>query len=282
MKQLAVLVTATAAGLVPACSVDYSAYAVPEAGAGASAGGSGAGGGDNAGAGGGDNAGAGGGDNAGAGGGAATGGAAGAAGRTSNTGGSGGTQVQPTPALPADAPTVTCPTVINGSLEVTDRSQTGRHSRVTPVSACGTLKAFPGNAADTSNPHLFEVHRFVNPTSSPACFTFTLSEASAVVGGDAGLDAGPDAATVDAGVESGSGSGEAPVVPSPPRYMTAYGTFFPTNLALEFLGDVGDVLAPPQTMGVRIPAGETIDVVVYAVDNAPAGVGGYTLSCSTQ
>ena len=35
-------------------------------------------------------------------------------------------------------------------------------------------------------------------------------------------------------------------------------------------------------VGVTVPAGETVDVVVYAVDNAPLGVGPYTLSCSAQ
>jgi hypothetical protein len=59
------------------------------------------------------------------------------------------------------------------------------------------------------------------------------------------------------------------------------GTFFPTSIELEYRGDVGDVLTSPQAMGITVPAGDTIDVVVYAIDVAPAGVGSYTLSCST-
>jgi hypothetical protein len=64
--------------------------------------------------------------------------------------------------------------------------------------------------------------------------------------------------------------------------LTAYGTFYPSDLGLEFLGDVGDTLVSPQSMGITVPAGETIDVVVYAVGNAPAGAGAYTLTCSVQ
>jgi len=54
------------------------------------------------------------------------------------------------------------------------------------------------------------------------------------------------------------------------------------DLSVGYLGDVGDVLTSPQTMGVTVPAGGTIDVVVYAIDVGPAGVGSYALSCSTQ
>jgi hypothetical protein len=35
-------------------------------------------------------------------------------------------------------------------------------------------------------------------------------------------------------------------------------------------------------MGITVPAGGTIDVVVYAVDVAPAGVGPYALSYTAQ
>lgn len=226
---------------------------------------------------------------AGGGGAAGSGGAAGRAG-SSGSGGTLSTPVPPpTPALPADAPRVTCPTQIDGSLDTSDASQTGRHSRIAPVAACGAAKGFPGNAADPSNPHLFDVYRFSNPSAAPVCFNFTLAY-GALSASDAGADAGDasspgdEASGLDAGAaDAGDAAAETPVVnPGPARYLTAYGTFFPTNLALEFLGDVGDVLTSPQSMGITVPAGETIDVVVYAIDIAPAGVGSYTLSCSTQ
>jgi hypothetical protein len=197
--------------------------------------------------------------------------------------------VPPTPALPADAATVTCPTEFNGSLDVSDRSQTGRHSRIAPTSACGMTKGSPGSAADPSNPHLYDVYRFVNPTAAPVCFDFTLTYGeSGVI--DGGLDAGPDAAApdengLDASVDDAGADAavNGPVVNAgPQKYLTAYSTFFPTDISLQYLGDVGAILNSPQSMGITVPAGETIDVVVYGIDIGAAGVGSYTLSCSTQ
>ncbi len=212
-------------------------------------------------------------------------GAGGSTGAPSN-GGAGGSPVLPAPALPADAPTVTCPTEISAALEASDGSQTGRHSRIPPLASCGTTKGFPGNAADPMNPHLYDVYRFANPTAVPVCFSFTLTYGQLGII-DAGLDAaGPADAgqdNLDAGADAAApDSGEAPAVTVPAKYMTAYGTFYPTDLSLGYLGDVGDALTSPQTMGITVPAGETIDVVVYAVDVAPAGAGSYALSCATQ
>ncbi len=223
-------------------------------------------------------------------GGAGTGGAG-----TSGAGGRGGmpSTMPPDPALPADAATLSCPTLIQAALEATDGTQTGRHSRFGSASACGMSKGYPGNGADPNNPHLFDVYRFENSGDSPACFNFTLTYGGAL-SVDASvadeLDAGaPDAApapdrldaSVDASLLDASGAAP-PVDPGTAKYMLAYGTFFPAEISLEYLADVGDALASPQTMGVTVPAGETIDVVVYAVDVAPAGVDDYTLSCSAD
>lgn len=224
-----------------------------------------------------------------AGGGAAGSGGSGGGGGSMSNGGTGGNPnvVPPTPALPADAPTVSCPTVINGSLDTSDGSQTGRHSRIPPAAACGMAKGFPGNAADPTNPHLFDVYRFANQGATPVCFNFTLTYGANVVIADGGSDAGLDPEVPDTGADGGDDAASADAsVPvggtvAPAKYLTAYGTFFPTNLSLEYLADVGDVLTSPQTAGVTVPAGETIDVVVYAIDVAPGGVGSYTLSCST-
>jgi hypothetical protein len=216
---------------------------------------------------------------AGASGSAGAGGSPGAGGSTSN-GGTGGSAVLPDPALPEDAPTVPCPTVINGSLDATDATQTGRHSRFGAISACGMTKGFPGNQADPTNPHLFDVYRFSNPTAAPVCFNFTLTYGETAVV----VDAGPDAASPedDGGTDGGGDAGDEPPVPAgPARYMTAYATFFPTDLALQYLGDVGDRIVSPHPMSITVPANGTIDVVVYAIDVAPAGTGAYTLSCAT-
>jgi len=221
---------------------------------------------------------------AGTGGGAGMGGAGGTSGSAgaTNGGGAAGSPVPPTPALPPGSATVACPMQINGSLDTSDRTQTGRHSRIPPISACGATKGFPGNAADPSNPHLFDVYRFANPSAAAVCFNFTLTDgagglAELDAGADGGLDAGDG---LDAGADAASDA--AVVSAAPPKYLTAYSTFYPTDLAQGYLGDVGDKLSAPQAMGITVPAGGTIDVVVYATDVAPAGVGSYSLSCATQ
>lgn len=269
----------------------------------------------------------------------------GGSGDSAPDGGTGGGTIDvvitlPPPALQPDAGTVTCPTVITGSLDTTDPTQTGRHSRFGAASACGMTKAYPGNAADTSNPHFYDVYRFSNPTASAVCFTFNLTYPNPVA--DAGADTQVDAVSVDApgvdavsrdavvdavrtdavadvvssdatadavsvdatndvvategGDASSTGDGavsteagdaassdasEAGFVGAQ-RYMTAYSTFYPADISIGYLGDVGGQQVPPQPMAITVPAGGTIDVVVYAIDVAPAGAGTYTLSCATQ
>lgn len=142
--------------------------------------------------------------------------------------------------------TFTCPTTIDGVLDTTDQMQTGRESRIPLAAACGVAKGYPGNAADTVNPHLFDVYHFVNSTGDSACFDFTLT-----YDGTGGLQ----------------------------RYLTVYTAYDPTNIGNGYLGDVGAILTSPQTMAVTVPAASSIDVVVFAIDVAPAGVGSYTLKC---
>lgn len=202
------------------------------------------------------------------------GGSGGSSGAT-NSAGAAGSPASATPALPDNAPTVACPTVISGALQTDDPTQRGRHARIVPVSTCGMTKTFPGTAPDPTNPHYFDVYRFSNPGAAAACFTFTLTDG-------ASSDADVDAGALDAGADAGDDAGVAPSGPQPARYLTAYSAFYPTDLSLSHLGDVGATLVAPQTMGITVPAGETIDVVVYAVDIAPAGVGSYTLRCSVQ
>ncbi len=142
---------------------------------------------------------------------------------------------------------MTCPTTINGSLDPSDATQVGRHSRHAPASVCGTPKGYPGNLADPTNLHLYDAYHFINPTGSPVCFNFTLTYS-----GDRQL------------------------------YAAAYGAFDPTNLATSYLGDVGGTLTPPQTMGITVDADNTIDVVVYATATGTAAAGSYTLGCSSE
>jgi hypothetical protein len=152
-----------------------------------------------------------------------------------------------------DAPSVdargkkTCPTTISGSLDRSDSTQIGRLSRVDSASACGTTKEFPGNGADRTYSHLYDIHHFINVASTPVCFTFALTYAS-----------------------------------PQELYLAAYSSFDPTEIAFGYLGDVGDTLTPPQTMGITVGPAETIDVVVYAVAIGTAPAGAYTLGCSAQ
>lgn len=211
----------------------------------------------------------------------------------------------PTPALPPDAGTFTCPTTIIDSISSSDLTQTGRLNRLPPGTACGTAEQYPGNNADTSNEHFFLAYRFVNPNSAAAtCYTFTLNygpgitipsdmdagDASTQNDADAGdastrndADAGDASNDADAG--DASAQNDAAVDDGPARYMSAYSTFYPTNLALGFQGYavVGYSLGPtnpPMTMSVTIPAGGTADVVVAAIDPTPNGPGPYPFSLS--
>ena len=149
----------------------------------------------------------------------------------------------------ADAPspdvrgTVTCPTTIYASLDPTDLTQIGRHSRYDPASTCGSTKTFPGNGADTTYAHLYDIYHFVNPSSMPVCFYFTLTY-----------------------------SGD-------PLYAAAYSSFDPTNITIGYLGDVGGALTSPQTMGITVGADAIVDVVVYAIAMGTTAAGPYTLSC---
>ena len=142
--------------------------------------------------------------------------------------------------------TFTCPTMIDGAIDTTDPTQTGRESRIAPVAACGAVKAFPGNRADPTNAHLFDVYRFVNPSGASVCFNFTLTYGGASV-----------------------------------RYLTAYSSYDPANISSGYLGDAGGVVVSPLAMGITVAAGSSIDVVVFAIDVAPAGVGSYTLRCDS-
>jgi hypothetical protein len=167
---------------------------------------------------------------------------------TGGTGGSAGVDASPDVSLTS----VTCPTTINGMLETTDPTQVGRESRIPSAGVCGAPKGYPGNGADPTGLHFYDAYHFANTTGAAACFYFTLT-----------YDA-PDGATTGL------------------RYLTAYSTYDPANIANAYLGDVGAVLTSPQTMSITVPAGSSIDVVVFAIDVAPNGVGAYTLTCGTS
>ena len=178
-----------------------------------------------------------------------------AAGGMTGSGGSGAGGVTGSGGSIVDAGLIpaSCPGTINGALATTDSVQTGRESRIPSAAVCGVPKAYPMNGADPSNPHFYNAYHFVNPSGAAVCFNFTLTYDSGSVDGSAGVQ----------------------------RYLTAYSSYDPINIGNNYLGDVGDVLTSPQTMGITVPAGSSIDVVVFAIAVAPNGAGSYTLSCST-
>jgi hypothetical protein len=139
----------------------------------------------------------------------------------------------------------TCPSSLSGSLDGLDSTQTGRLSRVDSASVCGAAKEFPGNSADRAYQHLYDVYHFINVASTPACFTFTLTYSI-----------------------------------RQELSIAAYSSFDPTDITARYLGDAGDTLTSPQTIGITVGAGETLDVVISAVAIGTASAGSYTLGCS--
>jgi hypothetical protein len=148
------------------------------------------------------------------------------------------------PDIPAG--TLTCPATISGSLDSSDQVQSGRLSRIAPVSTCGIGKQYPTKDADPTNPHLYDVYHFINPTGSPVCFNFALTYRG------------------------------------PQLYAAAYAAFDRTDIGKGYLGDVGDSLTSPQEMGITVGAASTVDVVISAVAIGTDPAGPYTLSCSAQ
>ena len=150
----------------------------------------------------------------------------------------------PDAAAPDAQGILTCPTTVNGSLDPTDGTQIGRLSRFSPGSTCGFVKPYGDSLADIGNPHLYDVHHFVNSSRASVCFNFTLT------------------------------------YPGDQLYAAAYSSFDPADIGSGYLGDVGGTLTSPQTMGINVAAGVSIYVVVSAVAIGTAAAGSYTLSCS--
>jgi hypothetical protein len=208
------------------------------------------------------------------------------------------------PALLPDAGTFPCPTTINGAITSCDGTQIGRFARVNNGNVCNETQAYPTTTPDPTEPHYYHVYRFANPTSGTTCYTFTLTYVTdggaltvaldASTQTDAGADAGaaPDATTqTDAGAApDGSMQNDAGTEPECSedqvdgglRVLSIYSTFYPDDLADGFLGYSGGVLTPPQSASITVAAGGTVDVVVMAVDIAPAGTGPFILTCAAQ
>jgi len=147
-------------------------------------------------------------------------------------------------------PSCQCPpTTITGSLAAGDPTQTGRMGRIAPTSACGSSKTCPGAFAGDTNQHQYDLHTFTNgPT--PTCVTITTT--------------------------ANCSSTTNPII------TVAYlGSFNPTNLCTNYLGDLGGSPATgvPVSMSVNIPANGTLVINVHEI-TAGTGCSSYTLNVS--
>ena len=162
---------------------------------------------------------------------------AGTGGATGGAGGGAGSGGMPDGGLVG----ITCPTMIDGALRDnrSDADGTGK-----PRHTSGLLRGTQGLSRQRSGPGRTRTSSMSTASSTrrafPTCFSFTLTY---------------DATT---GLQ---------------RYVAAYSSYDPTNIGGGYLGDVGAVLTSPQTMGITVPAGGTIDVVVFAIESRPAGWG---------
>lgn len=142
-------------------------------------------------------------------------------------------------------PSCLCPTTtITGSLAAGDPQQTASVSRNNSPSKCGTSKACPGTVG--SGPRLYDIYSFTNQGGLSTCVTITLT----------------------AGCES-------------PIMSAAYlGSFNPTSLCQNYLGDLGNSPPIQTSYSVNVPAGGTLLVNVHEVNAGLGGCSSYTLTVS--
>lgn len=135
-----------------------------------------------------------------------------------------------------------------GTIDLNDPTQDGRLARDgNPSNAGQPPKAFPGNF-DQGTPYHFDLYSVTNTTGATTAFSvvLTLQDDSLAL----------------------------------PFSVAYLGSFDPTNIATNYLGDVG---SSPQNSGestafsVLVPAGATLDLVVNEV-SPDFGVAAYTLA----
>lgn len=120
-----------------------------------------------------------------------------------------------------------------GRLTTADPTQMGRVSRLNPPSVCGNVKAFPGILSATSQFH-YKTYSVKNTSATADCVTFNLTNAD----------------------------------PLNQLFLIAYnGSYNPADLSQNYMGDTASSTAnnpstPPVSMGITIPAGATVVLVV--------------------
>lgn len=138
----------------------------------------------------------------------------------------------------------TCPGAVSGAIGAGDPSGTGRVTRNGVTSVCGVPKSFPGTSGTTNR---YDVYTFTNP--GPAtCWTVHLST--------------PGVNHVEA--------------------VAYVGSFNPTNIAENYVGDAGPTAAPGTSrFSVEVPAYTNLVVTVTEV-NAGTGCTNYALVVTGQ
>ena len=150
--------------------------------------------------------------------------------------------------LVCDNPGNVCaPTTITGSLTGGDLQQTARMSRDGTPSTCGSPKTCPGTLG--SGPRLYDLYSFTNPLGASACVTITLTS---------GCDPNTN-----------------------PITSAAYlGSFNPSNLCQNYLGDLGNSPPAQTSYSVSVPANATLLVNVHEINPGLLGCSSYTLTVS--
>jgi hypothetical protein len=138
----------------------------------------------------------------------------------------------------------TCGQTLNfsGSIAPGDATQNGRLNRFAPGSSCPS-KACPGLFA-TTGARAEDIYSFTNNDTAAHCVTIRTTTAC---------------------------TGTNFIFP-----VAYLGTFDPTNLCLNYLGDPGASPSPSNTFDVNVGAGQTIKLVVHEVTPG-SGCSGYTV-----
>ncbi len=146
-------------------------------------------------------------------------------------------------------PTCGCATMtVSGSLAAGDTTQTGRMGRDAVANSCGIAKTCPGAIAGDTAQHAYDLYTFTNgPTA--ACVTITTTTSCGVV--------------------------------NPNQIITAayLGSFSPTNLCTNYLGDPGGSPSPTNSFQVNVPANGILVVNVHEI-TAGGGCSDYSVSVS--
>ena len=141
------------------------------------------------------------------------------------------------------------PATVSGALAAGDLTQTGRMGRNAVASGCGTAKTCPGALAGDTNQHAYDIYSFTNGPA-PACVTISTT---------------PTCSSATNAI-----------------ITVAYlGTFDPSNLCTNYLGDPGGSPATgvANSFSVDVPASGNLLVNVQEI-TAGAGCSGYSVTVS--